>query len=76
MYVNMQASTEVKILFLEYDRLNDMVNKHSQQTGTTKGGTNKDDLAQRVTNFANRVLIAQNRYLKGERSYPVDYIKK
>ena len=22
------------------------------------------------------MLIAQNRYLKGERSYPVDYIKK
>ena len=27
-------------------------------------------------NFTTRVLIAQNRYLKGERVYPVDYIKK
>ena len=27
-------------------------------------------------NFTLRVSIAQNRYLKGERNYPVDYIKK
>jgi len=25
--------------------------------------------------FTTRVLIAQNRYLKGERSFPVDYIR-
>ena len=79
MYVNFEAASEVKILYLPYQKLMDMVNKHGSANANVKGtgdSRTKELFSQRVTNFSTRVLIASNRYLKGERSYPVDYIKK
>ena len=54
----------------------DMVKKHGEDQQKTKDSKAKEIQAQRIANFTTRVLIAQNRYLKGERSFPVDYIKK
>lgn len=75
MYVKMQAITEVKVLALNYKTLMDLVSKHGEVSSAKDphaAAINK----QRLANFSTRVLIAQNRYLKGERSYPVDYVKK
>ena len=37
MYVNFEAASEVKILYLPYQKLMDMVNKHGSANANVKG---------------------------------------
>ena len=58
MYVNMIAKTEVKILYLDYKTLMDLVNKHGQVGQKIKDAKAKELQSQRIANFTTRVLIA------------------
>ena len=76
MFVNMKALTEVKVLVMSLDTLIGLVTKHSEPQ--KKDLSEKAVIAhrERMQSFATRVLIAQNRLLKAEKTYPVDYLRK
>ena len=73
MYVNMRARTDCKILMITLDQLMELVNKFSTYTGQDKTEAEKKLW---VRDFSTRVSLAYNRYLKAERSFPLDYLAR
>lgn len=69
----MRALTETKILKLSIDDLMALVNKTSEYTRNDKNELEKKLW---VRDFSTKVKLAYNRYLKAERSYPLDYLMK
>ena len=71
MFVNMRALTEVRILSISLESLTNLLNK----TQVCPHSEYSDDQKKKwVQDFSTTVMLAQNRYLKGERSYAVDYL--
>ena len=75
MYVDMKALTEVKILKLNLETLMALVAKHGEQQSRDRSEAAVRAQKERIQQFSTRVLIAQNRYLKAEKPFPVDYLK-
>lgn len=75
MYVEMKALTDVKVQMLSLDTLMQLVNKYGEVNSRIKNASAIKLEKERNQAFSMRVLIAQNRYLKGENQYPVDYLK-
>ena len=71
----MTANSEVKMLSLSYKKLKELVCKYGEVQSNQIVEMTKKEQKLRIQKFATRVLIAQNRYLKAEMQYPVDYIK-
>jgi len=77
MYVNLVPVTDVKLLTLDLETLLQLVAKHGEPNSAAIKKSESTVRAQKelIQRFSTRVLIAQNRMLKGEKAYPVDYIK-
>ena len=73
MYVNLRALTDCKLLKISIDELMALVNKFSIYTHKDKSESEKKAW---VRDFSTRVSLAYNRYLKAERSFPLDYLLK